>query len=298
MASGRATAGVLLGAGAFFIWGVVPLYFKALPGVSPLEIIAHRVLWSVAFLSLLLALTRGFAPLRAVLAQPRLVARLALSSALVTSNWLTFVWAVSAGRILDTSLGYFITPQVNVLLGFVFLRERLRPAQWLAVLLAVAGVCNQIWLLGQLPWISLLLAATFGCYGLFRKQLEIDALTGLLVETLLASPFALAYLLHLWRAGTLAFAHQGRATDALLAGLGVVTAVPLLLFAAGAQRLRLATVGFLQYIAPSMTFLLAVFVFREPLGLAQALTFGLIWAGILVYAVEQRRGSRGDAAAY
>jgi chloramphenicol-sensitive protein RarD len=289
MASASARVGVLLAVGAFFIWGVVPIYFRALHGVSALEIIAHRVLWSVVFLAGLVAVTGRFGAAAAVLGQRRLVGRLALTSALVASNWLLFVWAVNAGRILDTSLGYFITPQVNVLLGFLILRERLRPAQWLAVLLAVAGVVNQIFVLGQLPWISLLLAGTFGCYGLFRKQIQVDAVTGLLVETLLAAPFALAYLVYLWRAGGLQFGHQSRALDGLLAGLGVVTAIPLMLFAAGAQRLRLSTVGFLQYLAPSMTFLLAVSVFGERLVLARAITFALIWTGILVYAFEQRR---------
>jgi chloramphenicol-sensitive protein RarD len=285
----RATLGVLSAAGAFFVWGMVPLYFRTLRGVSAFEIIAHRVLWSVVFLVLLLRLGRGFASVRAALAQPRLVARLALTALLVASNWLTFVWAVNAGRILDTSLGYFLTPQVNVLLGFLFLHERLRRAQVVAVLLALAGVVNQIWLLGQLPWISLVLALTFGSYGLFRKQIPVDALTGLLVETLVAAPFALGFLLYLWHAGRLGFAHRDRPTDALLAGLGVVTAVPLLLFAAGARRLRLATIGFLQYLAPTMTFLIAVLVYGEPLGFARAVTFVLIWAGIAVYAADSLR---------
>jgi chloramphenicol-sensitive protein RarD len=288
----RARAGVFLTAGAFTIWGIVPLYFRAMKVASPFEIIAHRVLWSLVFMALLLAPTRGFGGLRAVARRPRTVALLGLTSALVASNWLTFVWAVNAGRILDTSLGYFITPQVNVLLGSLFLRERLRRAQWLGVVLAAAGVLNQIWLLGTLPWISLVLAVTFGCYGLFRKQIEIDPMTGLLVETALAAPFALAYLAHLSARHTLQFGHQSRAIDALLASLGVVTAVPLLLFAAGARRIRLVTVGFLQYIAPSMTFAIAVFVYDERLGLARALTFVFIWAGIILYAIDSRRAAR------
>jgi chloramphenicol-sensitive protein RarD len=280
---------VLLAGSAFFLWGLFPLYFRALDRVAPLEIIAHRVIWSVVFLVGLLAVSgRGFADVRATLRQPHLSARLALTSALVATNWLIFVWAVNAGRILETSLGYFITPQVNVLLGFVFLGERLRRLQWLAVLLAVAGVVNQIWLLGQLPWISLLLAGTFGSYGLFRKQIRVSPVTGLFVETLIASPVALAYLVVLWRSGTLAFAHRSRVLDLLSMLLGVITAVPLMLFAAGAQRLRLATVGFLQYIAPSLTFLLAVLVFGEPLGAARVMTFLLIWAGIAVYAIDSR----------
>jgi chloramphenicol-sensitive protein RarD len=291
----RDRAGVLFTSGAFFIWGMAPLYFRALGPVFALEVIAHRVIWSVVFLVGLLAATRGFAQVAAVARNPRMLARLALTSFLVTNNWLTFVWAIGAGRILETSLGYFITPQVNVLLGLLFLGERLRPTQWCAVALAVAGVINQIWLLGQLPWISLVLAVTFGSYGLFRKQIPVDPISGLLVETLIASPLALAYLIHLGRAGTLHFAHHGRALDAMLVLLGVLTAVPLMLFAAGAQRLRLATVGFVQYLTPSMTFLLAIFVFGEPLGPRRALTFALIWTGIVLYCIDSWRVTRPPA---
>jgi chloramphenicol-sensitive protein RarD len=292
---GSQRSGLLYTCTAFFIWGMVPVYFTLLRRVSPFEIIAHRVSWSMAFVAALLASTRGFSATRALLQKPRTVARLALSSALVACNWLTFVWAVNAGRILETSLGYFITPQVNVLLGFLFLGERLRPLQWLAVALAVAGVVNQIALLGQLPWISLVLALTFGSYGLFRKQIKVDPMTGLLVETALVAPLAAGYLLYLGQRGQLGFLHIDRGTDALLILLGIVTAVPLILFAAGAQRLRLVTVGFLQYLAPSMTFLLAVFVYGESLGLARALTFLLIWAGIGVYAVDAWRANRVDS---
>jgi chloramphenicol-sensitive protein RarD len=285
----RSRSGVFYAGGAFFIWGIVPLYFSALRAVSPYEIIAHRVLWSMLFLALLLGFTRGFSEVRAVLRQPRMVAQLALSSALVAGNWLTFVWAVNAGRLMETSLGYFITPQVNVLLGFVFLGERLRRAQWVAVMLAAAGVVNQVWLLGQLPWVALVLASTFGCYGLLRKQIQVGPVSGLLVETLVATPVALGYLAYLTATGALAFGQGRHGQDALLILLGVVTAVPLMLFAAGAQRLRLVTVGFLQYLAPTMTFLLAIFVFDEPLGLARAVTFMLIWAGIVVYALDSWR---------
>lgn len=288
----HARAGVLYAGGAFFIWGMVPIYFRALGHVSPYEIIAHRVLWSVFLLALVQTLGRGFGPIRALIRQPRALAGLALTSALVTCNWLTFVWAVDAGRVLETSLGYFLTPKVNVLLGFLFLGERLRRTQWLAVALAAAGVINQIVLLGQLPWISLVLALTFGCYGLLRKMIDVDPVTGLLAETLLAAPLALGYLIYLASTGALAFAHHGRQTDGLLVSLGLVTAVPLMLFAAGARRLRLATLGFMQYLAPSMTFLLAVFVFGEPLGAARALTFTLIWAGIALYALESVWGVR------
>ena len=285
----RARRGVLYAGSAFFLWGLVPLYFSALHLVSPLEIIAHRVLWSAVFLALLLAVSRGFGELQSVFARPRVLGMLGLSSALVAINWLTFVWAVSAGRLLDTSLGYFITPQVNAWLGFLFLRERLRPLQWVALALAAAGVMNQIWLLGTLPWIALVLAVSFGSYGLLRKQIRVDPVTGLLVETLLATPLAIAYLVHLWRAHALQFLHVSGSLDAMLVVLGIVTAVPLILFAAGAQRLRLVTVGFLQYIPPTMTFLLACFVYREPLGMARIVTFAFIWTGILLYVADNWR---------
>jgi chloramphenicol-sensitive protein RarD len=278
-----AAAGAIYASGAFFLWGAAPLYFRLLRGVAALEIIAHRVLWSMLFLLLLVPITGRFPAVKAVLRQRRTLAMLAISGALVTSNWLTFVWAVNAGRVLETSLGYFITPQINVLLGFLFLGERLRRTQWLAVALAMAGVVNQIVMLGQLPWVSLVLALTFGCYGLFRKQIPVDPLTGLLIETGIGAPVAAAYLLHLGRHQTMAFLHRGWLTDVLLLLLGLVTAVPLLMFAAGARRLPLATVGFLQYLAPTMTFVLAVFVFGEPLGAARITTFALIWAGIAVY---------------
>jgi chloramphenicol-sensitive protein RarD len=278
-----AAAGAVYASGAFFLWGAAPLYFRLLRGVAALEIIAHRVLWSMLFLLLLVPITGRFPAVKAALRQRRTLAMLAISGALVASNWLTFVWAVNAGRVLETSLGYFITPQINVLMGFVFLGERLRRTQWLAVALAMAGVVNQILMLGQLPWVSLVLALTFGCYGLFRKQIPVDPLTGLLIETGIAAPVAAAYLLHLGRHHTMAFLHGGWLTDVLLLLLGLVTAVPLLMFAAGARRLPLATVGFLQYLAPTMTFVLAVFVFGEPLGAARITTFALIWAGIAVY---------------
>ena len=288
----HARAGVLYAGGAFFAWGLFPIYFRALGRVSPHEIIAHRVLWSALLLALVQGIGRGYGKLRALLRQPRAVAGLVLTSALITSNWLTFVWAVNAGRVLDTSLGYFLTPQVNVLLGSLFLGERLRRTQWLAVALAAAGVVNQVILLGQLPWISLVLAVTFGSYGLFRKRIDVDPATGLLVETMLAAPVALGYLIHLAHTSSLAFSHQSRLLDGLLILLGPITAVPLMMFAAGARRLRLATVGFMQYLTPSLTFLLAVFVFGEPLGFARAFTFALIWAGVGLYALDSARARR------
>jgi len=287
-------AGLLYAGSAFFIWGIVPFYFLVLKHVSAFEILAHRVFWSVLFLLPAAAVTSGLGIVRRVFAQPGALARFFLSAALIAANWVTFVWAVVAGRVLETSLGYFLTPQVNIFLGFVFLGERLRPLQWLAVALSVVGVSNQVLLVGELPWVSLVLAVTFGCYGLVRKQIAIDSINGLLIETLLALPFALGYFVYLFGAQRMVFgaAGTGLGTNLLLALLGLVTAIPLLLFTAGARRLRLVTLGFMQYLAPSMTFVEAVFLFGEPLGFGRAATFLLIWVAIAIYAFDSWRLSR------
>jgi len=277
---------------AYFIWGVVPLYFKWLAVVPAAEIIAHRILWSVPFIGLLLLAARRLGVLAGYLRQPRLLAVLAASMALLTVNWLVFVWAVNADRVLETSLGYFINPLVSILIGFLLLGERLRFWQRVAVALAAVGVANQVWQIGALPWVSLVLAVTFALYGLLRKRAPVDALNGLLIETLIATPLAAGYLFWAAAQGPLAFGARGTGTDVLLALSGPVTAVPLMLFAFGARRLRLATMGFLQYIAPTLNFLMAVFVFREPLGCGQLLTFVLIWAGLAVYTADALRNGQ------
>lgn len=283
--------GVLAAFTAFLIWGLAPLYFKAVGTVPPTEIVAHRVLWSALFLAALLALWRGFDGLRRLRAQPRLLGLLALTALLTGSNWLVFVWAISADRVLEASLGYFINPLVSVLLGRLFLGERLRPLQQLAVALACAGVLWRVLQVGALPWVALFLALTFGFYGLLRKRAPVDAVSGLFVETLITAPLAIAWLCWLRLGGTLHFGH-GAATDWLLPFAGVLTAVPLMLFAVGAQRLPLSTVGFLQYIAPTLNFMLAVFVFREPFDGPQLLGFGLIWAALAVYSTDMLRTAR------
>lgn len=287
-----ARRGAFAAIAAYFIWGVAPLYFKAIHSVAAAEIIAHRVLWSVVLLAgVLLALRQrtGFELLRR---QPRLILWLGVGTLLVTSNWLVYVWAINAGRVLEASLGYFINPLVSVLLASLVLHERLRPAQWLAFALAALGVINQVLQVGALPWISLFLAVTFAIYGLIRKRLAIDAISGLFVETLLAAPLAMLYLRHLAQAGQLAFLHQGAFTDALLLAAGAVTSLPLVLFAYGARRLRLSTLGFLQYLAPSLMFLLGVTVFGEVLDGGRLLTFVLIWGGLAVYSADLWRGAR------
>lgn len=286
----RATAreGIASALTAYVVWGLVPIYFKQLGGVPALEIIAHRVCWSLLLVGGLLAVRQALRPVWRHAGNPRTLAHAALGAALVMTNWLVFVWAVNAGRILETSLGYFITPLLSIVLGVVVLHERLRPRQWAAVALALVGVALEGWRIGGLPWVSLALAATFGTYGLIRKQLPVDAAGGLFLETACATPFALVYLL--WLGDTGSFGHVGT-TDLLLIGSGAVTAIPLLFFAIGARRLPLATMGFLQYVAPSLSFLVAIFFYDEPMSAARLAAFGAIWAGLALYSFDlwQRR---------
>lgn len=291
--------GTLAAAAAFTIWGLSPLYFRAVGSVPPFEIVAHRVLWSVVLLAAMIALlpfTGGFARVRAVMRQPRLIALLGLCALLTGSNWLVFVWAIDAGRLLEASLGYFINPLVSVVLGRLFLGERLRTLQRIALAIAVTGVAWRVWQAGAPPWIPLFLAGTFGLYGLLRKRAPVDAVSGLFVETVLVTPLALAWLWWMHEQGSLAFG-SSVLIDLMLPLAGVITAIPLVLFAAGARRLPLATVGFLQFIAPSINFLVAVLVFREHFDRAQLIGFGLIWCALAVYAVDMaryaRRGARG-----
>lgn len=285
--------GIAAALAAYVIWGLVPIFFKQLAAVPALEIIAHRVLWSLLLVGALLAARGALGPVRRHAANPRTLARAALGAALVMTNWLTFVWAVNAGRILETSLGYFITPLVSILLGVAVLHERLRPRQWVAVALALAGVALEGWRIGGLPWVSLALSATFGSYGLLRKQLPVDAAGGLLLETACAAPFAAIYLLWLGQAGNFG---DTPAIDLLLIASGIVTAVPLLLFAIGARRLPLSTMGFLQYLAPSLTFLVAILLYGEPMNLARLAAFAAIWAGLALYTADMVAGRKSALA--
>jgi chloramphenicol-sensitive protein RarD len=289
-----ARQGMFAALAAFVTWGLAPLYFRAIGSVPPFEIVAHRVLWSALLLALMLAFipfTGGFARVRVALGQPRLLALLALTSLLTGSNWLVFIWAIDAGRLLEASLGYFINPLVSVALGAIFLGERLRPLQAAAVAIACAGVGWRIWQLGSLPWIPLFLAGTFGLYGLLRKRAPVDAVGGLFIETLVVAPLALGWLLWLHAGGSMVFG-TGTPADWLLPLTGVITAIPLMLFAVGARRLPLATVGFLQYIAPSLNFLVAVLLFREPFDTTQLVGFALIWLALAVYSADLLHAGR------
>ncbi len=280
--------GILAGLAAYFVWGLVPVFFKQFGGVSAVEIIAHRVVWSMLFMGIVLALSSGFAQVIEAIRDLRKLARVALGSALVIINWGIFVYGVGIGQILATSLGYFILPLLNIALGVVLLKERLRQMQWLAVALAAGGVVIETIRIGELPWISLALAASFGFYGLLRKRLSMDSASGLFLETLCAAPFALAYLLWLHQGGE---AHWGDSLrlSSLLVASGVVTAIPLLLFAISARRLPLNMIGFLQYLAPTISLAVAVLIYDEAFDLHRAAGFLAIWLGIAVYSADMWR---------
>lgn len=278
--------GILYATLAYIAWGLFPLYFQLFKAVSPVEIIAHRTLWSLVFLAGVLVWRRQLAWLRPLLRQPRVLGVFALSALLLAGNWLVYVWAVTNGQVLESSLGYFMLPLVSVALGTVFLHERPRPGQWLAVAIAAAGVAWLTWQTGHLPWAALALALTFGFYGLLRKTAPLGALEGLSLETALLLPLALAYLAWTGKTGHAAWTHAGPGLLASLLAVGPNTAVPLLLFAAGARRIPLATLGLLQYISPMLQFVLGVWLLGETASPARLVGFGLIWAALLCYTAE------------
>lgn len=278
--------GVLYAATAYAIWGVFPIYFKALQAVPSLEIMLHRIVWSLAFVMIVLTVRRQWKWIGETLRRPKVLAGFAASAVLLSTNWFIYIWAVNNGRVVDASLGYFINPLVNVLLGFVLLRERMRPGQWAAIALAAAGVAWLTWHGGHLPWIGLTLAATFGTYGLLRKTAVLGPLEGLSLETLLLFPFAAAYLAVLAADGNNAFLAAPASTQWLLAAAGPITAIPLLLFAAGARRIPLSLLGLLQYIGPTLQLIIGVWLYNESFGGGRALGFIVIWSALVVYSLE------------
>lgn len=271
---------------AYIIWGLLPLYIKSLHGVAPLEILLHRMVWSLVFLGAILLWRRHFGWLREVAANPRLVLNFGASAALLCCNWFLYIWAVSADRVVDASLGYFINPLFSVLLGVLLLHERLRPVQWLSIAIAAAGV---IWLTvtaGQLPWIALGLAASFGGYGLLRKIGALGALEGLSLETLLLFPFAAAALAFLFLTGQDTTRAAAPGTQVLLVMAGPITAVPLLFFAAGARRIPLSLLGLLQYAGPTLQLALGIWLYHEPFPPQKQIGYALIWVSLAIYAAE------------
>lgn len=272
--------------GAFFIWGLLPFYLKQLHDTPSVQIMAHRVVWACLFVFGYLAYRGEIGKVWAALADRGARRLLLASAALMSVNWLIYVWAVTSGHVIESSLGYFINPLVSVLMGVFLLKESLNRLQWVAVGIAALGV---LWLtvqVGRPPWIAISLALTFGSYGLIRKKVAVDSVAGLGVETLLIVPFMLAWLLWCTQAGTLSFGAHDRLLDFLLIASGAVTAVPLVLFAYGVRRVPLSTIGLLQYVGPTLQLLTGIFVFHEPFTEARAVGFGLIWAALAVYAAE------------
>lgn len=292
-----ALAGIGYGLLAYVMWGFFPLYFRQLAGVAPIAILSHRTAWAFVFVAVLLTVGRRWDRVAAICRAPRHLARLSLAALLLGSNWLGFLWAVDRHQVVAASLGYFLTPLVNVLLGMLVLKERLNGKETLAIALAVVAVGNELIALGTLPWISLFLAVTFGCYGLLRKQVPVDAISGLWLETLAMLPFCLILSTWLGSGGDFDFGRFSGSTAALLIGAGVITALPLIAFAAATRRLDLATVGMLMYINPTLQFLTAVLLFDEPLQPARLLSFGLIWLGLLLFSWSMWSKLRGQAAA-
>ena len=285
-------SGLILGIGAYAAWGLLPLYLRLLRGVPSLEVLAHRIVWSLLLLIVIVVVTRRAGAIRAA-ARGRTLALLAASATLIAINWLVYIWAVQHGHVLEASLGYFINPLVNVALGMALLGERIGRVQKAAVAVAAAGVAVMALSGGGALWISLTLALSFGTYGLIRKVAAIDSLGGLTVETALLLVPALAVIAMAQVGGQGAFG-QDRTVDLLLVLAGAVTAVPLLMFAAAARRLRYATMGLLQYIAPTLQFVEAVALFHEPLRPVHLVTFALIWTGCALYAWGGWRRGRGS----
>ncbi|NWC10004.1 EamA family transporter RarD [Pseudomonas agarici] len=280
------TRGYILGLTAYIIWGLLPIYFKAIATVPSVEIIIHRVLWSALFGALLLAVWKHPGWWRELRENPRRLAILALSGTLIAANWLTYVWAVNTGRMLEASLGYYINPLINVLLGLLLLGERLRRLQWIAVGLAAVGVAQQVWQVGSLPWVSLVLALTFGFYGLIRKQAPVKALPSLVVETWMLAPIALGWLLLHPMADTAQTDFWSSSQAWWLVAVGPITLVPLVSFNAAARHLPYTTLGFLQYLAPTLVLLEAVWLFDEHLSPGTLVAFMFIWAGLAIYSVD------------
>lgn len=278
---------------AYLLWGFLPIYMKAVAHISPAEVIAHRIVWSLPLAGIVLIVLGRTQDIRAALRSPRMLAMAALTASLITVNWGTYVWAIGAGHSLDAALGYFINPLFSIFLGAVFLKEKLQPLQIAAIALAALAVAILALDSGGIPWVALTLAVSWGFYALLRKTLPLGPNQGFFLEVLILSGPALLYILYLEFGGQGHLYRTGLADTTLLLGCGVITAVPLMIYANGAKLLKLSTIGIMQYIAPTMIFLIAVFVFHEPFGTARMIAFPLIWAGLFLYSWSMLKGSRG-----
>ncbi|WP_430735589.1 EamA family transporter RarD [Halodesulfovibrio aestuarii] len=282
----RGRAGVVAAICSFIFWGMAPVYWKQVAHVPAFEVLCHRILWSLFFVGIMLSIRSNWGAFKKIFSSKKTMLLLTMSGLLVGGNWGLYIWAVNHDMVLQTSLGYYITPLVSMLLGVVIFKDTIRPIQLCAVLLAAAGVATQVVMVGSLPWVSLALAISFGLYGLLRKLADVESLAGLMFETVLLIPFVLIYLGHLELQGAASFLHVDRLTDMYLMGAGVITSLPLLWFAFAACRLRLTTLGLLQYIAPSLAFMQGVFLFNEPFTMGHLFTFMFIWSALALYSGE------------
>ncbi|MCC2617605.1 EamA family transporter RarD [Aestuariibacter halophilus] len=291
MSDKTAKAGVLFAIAAYSMWGVAPMYFKLLTHVPAMEILVHRIVWSVLVLLILVLALGQWRKVTTALGDLKVLRVLLVSGILLAGNWLLFIWAVNNDHLLDASLGYYINPLLNVFLGRLFLGERLRPLQQLAVVVALIGVTILVVSYGQVPWIALVLAGSFGVYGLLRKQVAVDSMPGLLVESSMMLPFAVAYWI--WFAGPASdLTTNSLSMNLILISAGIVTTAPLLCFTAAARRIMYSTLGFFQYIGPSMMFVLAVALYNEPLSQARLITFAFVWTALVIFSLDSLRNYR------
>jgi len=283
--------GIAFGLGAYVLWGILPIYWKLLQHVPSTEILAHRVSWAMVFLFILLIASRKFpsfiSEIKTIAGQSRKMLGILLAAIMLNLNWFIYIWSVNHNHIIQTSLGYYINPLVSVLLGMVFLRERLSFWQLVAFFLAAVGVCSLTFQYGTFPWIAFTLAITFAIYGLFKKLINIGSITGLTLETMLTCCIALPYLGYVYNTGNSSFQFVPSATTFLLIGAGAMTAIPLILFAAGTRRLPLFAIGFLQYVSPTMALLLGVVMYHEPFTLGHLLSFIIIWTGLIIFSLSK-----------
>ena len=284
--------GILYGIGAYVLWGFFPIYWKFLHPVPALQVIGHRIGWSFIMLAVYVLITKQWQDFRSVAFKAKTIGMYSIAAVLLSINWLIYVWGVNAGVIVETSLGYFINPLLSVLLGVIFLRERLRPMQWIPVGLAAVGVIYLTFVYGRLPWIALSLAFSFGFYGFVKKLSPLGSLYGLTLETGIVFPVALIYLVVVGVNGTGAFFHAGTLIDLFLIGAGIVTTIPLLMFASAAKQIPLTLVGLLQYIAPTLQFLIGVFVYKESFDFSHFIGFAIVWVALIFFAVESYLANR------
>lgn len=292
MHSEQQKAGLLFALAAFIMWGLAPIYFKQLQHIAPQEILSQRIVWSVIFLILVVLASRQLHKVIAIIKAPRQLALLAASACLLGTNWGIFIWAINNNHMLEASLGYYVNPLINVVMGYLFLGERLRRRQAAAVVLALTGVVIQVISFGSIPYIALILAVSFACYGLLHKRTHIESIPGLTIEAFVLLPIAIGYWVLMEPSGTSNFSLNSTQTNVFLISSGIVTTLPLLCFTAAAKRLQYTTIGFIQYIGPSLMFVLAVEFYDESLELKDFITFGFIWLGLIVFSWDSLRHSQ------